>query len=161
MNSHEETLPGWLRGPTSKQKSALRDEWEAAVDPKTGQPCWRNNKTGEFTVPGVSKPHTWHEVVDKKTGLLYYWNPATAGDATRIGEPKPGPYGRSASFTQSEDGDSYRSLDSDSSLLHSSGKKNGDKEDKELSIVSLYNNPLGWLLLGMALFGIASQNWPQ
>jgi hypothetical protein len=32
---------------------------------------------GLLTVPGVTKPDTWYEVVDKKSGLLYYWNPAT------------------------------------------------------------------------------------
>ena len=29
---------------------------------------------GEATVPGAPKPDTWVEVVDKRTGLLYYWN---------------------------------------------------------------------------------------
>jgi hypothetical protein len=46
--AQDDKLPGWLRGPTSRQRSALKEEWESAVDPKTGQLCWRNIKTGEY-----------------------------------------------------------------------------------------------------------------
>eukprot|EP00955_Chlamydomonas_euryale_P106761 365725-Chlamydomonas_euryale.AAC.20 len=39
---------------------------------------------GEYTQPGIPKPPTWHEVVDKSSGLLYYWCPET-GESSGIG----------------------------------------------------------------------------
>jgi len=85
-----------------RQSTPLAEEWVEAIDSQTGEKCWRSNVTGEtlhrhpparlcshdlmlglhrpageFTRPGLTKPHTWHEVVDKGSGLLYYWCPAT------------------------------------------------------------------------------------
>ncbi len=41
------------------------------------------------------------------------------------------------------------------------GAKKGEKpgEEEPLTLISLYNNPLGYVLLGMAVFGIAFQNY--
>jgi tellurite resistance-related uncharacterized protein len=75
---------GWLKGPVSKQKTVLRDdEWVAEVDDKS-QTIWRSRITGEATVPGVPKPQTWHQVVDKKSGLLYYWCPGELAISVRV-----------------------------------------------------------------------------
>ena len=70
-----------------------------------------------------------------------------------MGEPRPGPYGRHAAFSLAEH-------EAGSSSASGSSKK-GDKDEPELSLFSLYNNPLGYLLLGMAVFGIISQNMPK
>lgn len=69
---------GWLKGPVSKQKAALEDnEWiaESQSSASGSQTIWRSVITGEATAPGVPKPQTWHQVVDKKSGLIYYWCP--------------------------------------------------------------------------------------
>ena len=66
-----------------------------------------------------------------------------------MGEPKPGPHGRHAAYTAPEE------RDADSVGPQS---KKGGKEEQELSVFSMYNNPLGYLLLGMAVFGIVFQN---
>ena len=118
------------------------EEWVTAQDPHTGEQCWRSVVSGEFTVPGMPKPETWTEVVDKETGLLYYWN-RRSGDTTNLGEPRPGPYGRLAKGVSQED-----LSDGNRSFL----EKKGDP-----SLLSLYNNPLGYLLIGMAAVGAAAQ----
>lgn len=78
---------------------------------------------------------------------------AHAGETTTVGEPRPGPYGRHAAFSLAEH--------EAASTGASGSSKKGDKEEPELSLFSLYNNPLGYLLLGMAVFGIISQNMPK
>lgn len=136
---------GWLKGPISKQKTVLKDdEWVEEKDDKTQLSIWRSRITGEATAPGVPRPHTWHQVVDKKTGLLYYWCPET-NETTELGEERPGPYGRKAIFKQK----GQRAAED--------AGGGGKGSEKDLTIVQLYNNPLGWLLLGMALWGIAAK----
>mmetsp|Transcript_1757 Transcript_1757/g.4691 ORF Transcript_1757/g.4691 Transcript_1757/m.4691 type:complete len:231 (-) Transcript_1757:417-1109(-) len=139
-------VPGWLKGPKLRQTSTLREEWVEAAHPASGEKCWKSAMTGEYTQPGIPKPPTWHEVVDKSSGLLYYWCPET-GETTVIGEPKPGPLGRSPAYMPSPDS---RRGDAEQG-----GK--GEKGER-LTFVALYNNPLGWVLLGLAAFGIVFQN---
>jgi hypothetical protein len=95
------------------------------------------------TMPQSHPALSLHQVVDKKTGLIYYWCPAS-NETTELGEARPGPYGRKAIYKQK----SQRSVDPGAE---------GKGTEKDLTIVQLYNNPLGWLLLGMALWGIAAK----
>ncbi|KAG1677964.1 hypothetical protein FOA52_001382 [Chlamydomonas sp. UWO 241] len=156
----------WLAGPQKRQGVALKEEWVEAQHPdRDGAACWKSIVTGEYTTPGLPTPQTWHEVVDKTSGLLYYWCPATGEattigepkpghhtprEATTIGEPKPGPLGRHPSY-QAEDASRRKGAGD----IISGDKKDGE----EVSITALYNNPLGWALLGVAAFGIVFQNY--
>ncbi|EFJ44581.1 hypothetical protein VOLCADRAFT_95200 [Volvox carteri f. nagariensis] len=101
--------------------------------------------TGETTVPGAPKPDTWIEVVDKKTGLIYYWCKRT-GETTVLGEPKPGPYGRKAQF--------------DTEDLHVEGEGGQGRAGAEgPSLMRLVANPLIIGVSLLAVLGIAYESF--
>ena len=69
--------------------------------------------------------------------------------------------GRHAAYTLDQEASGGGSASQGTTLAGAgAAKKKGDAE-QELSIFSLYNNPLGYLLIGMAVFGIVSQNLPK
>ena len=109
---------------------------------------------GETTVPNAPKPDTWTEVVDKKTGLLYYWNRRN-GETTALGEPKPGPYGRaSAPELPGEDGggSSGFMLGEDGGSGRRSGS-GGGSSDRGPSLMKLVANPL---VVGVTVVALAA-----
>ncbi|MEW5302113.1 MAG: hypothetical protein WDW36_004923 [Sanguina aurantia] len=133
---------GWLRGPLGNGPSAqLEDEWEEMVCPATDKIVYRNLITGEVTTPGGGKPHTWTTVVDKKSGLIYYWNKKT-GEVTVLGEGKPGPYGR-----QMQDDPTERE----------EREAEARRQEPAINFLLMFNNPVGWLVLGLAVFGCGVQ----
>lgn len=73
-----------------------------------------------------------------------------AGETTGLGEPKPGPYGRNPAYSH-DDVDQSKPGDR-------KGKKDAAQDEPQPSILGMYNNPLGYMLVGMALFGILFQN---
>ncbi|KAG2490512.1 hypothetical protein HYH03_011134 [Edaphochlamys debaryana] len=136
----EASLPGWLKGPAlNKPNKSLEDEWEEVKDGDGGV-RWRSVLTGETTVPGAPKPDTWIEVVDKKTGLIYYWCKRT-GVTTTLGEPKPGPYGRKVQL--------------DAEDLEDGAAEGGGRAGGGPSLMRLVTNPLVVGVSLMAAAGIA------
>eukprot|EP00798_Chlamydomonas_sp_ICE-L_P008025 gene8025-1255_t len=50
---------GWLQGPESRMLQKLRvedDQWEQAVDERSGELCWKSKMTGDVSNLGESKP---------------------------------------------------------------------------------------------------------
>ncbi|KXZ49616.1 hypothetical protein GPECTOR_20g473 [Gonium pectorale] len=119
--------------------------------------------TGETTVPGAPKPDTWIEVVDKRTGLIYYWCKRT-GDTTVLGEPKPGPYGRKAQFDAPDEeaaaleeggGGGGRGVGGGG---RGGGGTRGGGGDGGPSLMRLVSNPLVVGVSALALAGIAYES---
>ena len=86
-------------------------------------------------------------------------HPRASGETTLLGEPRPGPYGRHAAYALNQEAGA--SSPPGTTLAGAGAAKKKGEAEQELSIFSLYNNPLGYLLIGMAVFGIISQNLPK